>query len=235
MDVKDATHARLLDVYRKHGKDVAVQVARKSLGMQGRNRSAEFKTNFNGEVCETVLEILVDDYCKRHPKQTAGWCWGKGIILKDPGRLDKDFTTELDFTLFTPEKIYLFECKSYAGDKILCGAGTLERQGREPFDVYKQSLLHVETLDKWIGRTSRSPDYQMVLFNFSRGKVTDKRTASTKELFPCVDETDWVTVLKGGKAVWDTKYLQHVVEVLTENSGQLQEEHVRYVQSLHGK
>lgn len=56
----------------------------------------------------------------------------------------KEGFTELDLTLFTPNKVYLFECKSYSGKKRLIDEGLMVTDRFAPFNVYKQSIMHLD-------------------------------------------------------------------------------------------
>ena len=70
-----------------------------------------FKTDVNGEVCETVLEIGILEFMKRYPKACKEWVLKKGLIVKDIDDPNNGFLTEIDLVLATPQMIYLFECK----------------------------------------------------------------------------------------------------------------------------
>lgn len=232
MDLKDSTHTKLMSVYQKYGLQVTLKVAYNLLVKQPQVPSISFKTTLNGEVCETVLEILVCDYCRQNRERTRDWCWQKGIILTDPTKKQSSFLTEIDFTLFTPQCIYLFECKSYAGKKILVDDGTIVRENGSEFDVFRQSLLHVETLDKWLANTSTNPVYQLVMFDFSRGELTDTRGAKERKLMPLVNENTLFSALIEGPVVWDCEYLKKVVAVFEKASPRLRRRHLEYVKGL---
>ena len=64
--VKDSTRAHLLDLRNKYGTAVAIDVAKKSLAVSASD--GEFKKQFNGEICETVLEIIIQDLVKKNPE-----------------------------------------------------------------------------------------------------------------------------------------------------------------------
>lgn len=232
MEIKEFTRDRILQYYKKYGLSVAIEIARKLLGNRI-NVTADMRTSINGEICESVLEITLLEYMKDHPSETKDWCWGKSLILKDPDS-NSDFLTELDFTLFTPECVYVFECKSYAGDKIIRDKGIIERKGKKDFDVFKQNLIHLETLDKWIRSFSETPNYQMVLFDFSNGTSTDIRSKKYKEYLPHVTEKDVLFLIQKGVPVWDMKYLRRCLDSLEKDSVSLHEKHLKYVKGLHG-
>lgn len=227
--VKDATREKLLELRETYGTATAIEVAKKSLKINSSDVS--FKQQFNGEVCETVLEMILQKIIKEeHPD----WFYSKSMILPNPDS-NNEFLTELDFVLFTPNCVYCIECKSYAGKKIITDKGTVELN-KYSRDVYKQNIMHLEMLSKLIGNFSESPVYRMVLFNFSRGDIVDKRDEKWKGIFPVVDENTFPFVFKQeGKAVWDMQGLRAARVKLERFSEQNRERHLAYVQSLHGK
>ena len=233
---KTATHDVLLDLYQRAGLQVTLSVARDLLksdvrGKIRKSKIAEFKTEMNGELSEVVLEILIMDYCAMHARQTKDWFWYKSLILRDPGG-SADFLTELDFTLFTPECIYIFECKSYSGKKRLSGDGMLERQSGNSCNVYKQNLLHVRTLDKNLKHSVKKPIYRMVMFNFSSGDLVDTRADHAKFVMPCVGAEDWESVLVKGAPVWNLGAIKPFTDKLAKDSERLRERHLKYVKSI---
>lgn len=232
MDIKTYTRQKLFEYYDKYGLKVTIDAGRQLLSKRI-EVGKESRTSINGEIAETILELILTQYCKDNPKKTKDWCWGKSLILKDPTK-DSDFLTELDFTLFTPECVYIFECKSYVGDKVIREKGLIERAGHKDFDVFKQNFIHLETLNKWIEKLSESPIYQMVLFNFSKGNVCDIRTDKYKEYLPCVDESNVLSVLYNSKPVWDMNSLNRVMTILKNSSDNLRPKHLEYVKRLHG-
>lgn len=240
-DVKSASHKKLLEIYKEKGFAVTMAIARRILEknvssmLNGKSDSFKksFRTSVNGEVGETVLEICIIEYCKRHPTETKDWYYTKSMILKDPDNPNSDFLTELDFTLFTPECIYLFECKSYAGDKHLTGRGVLKRSNGNDCDVFSQSYLHIQILDKNVKGFSANPVYKMVMFDFSSGIMHDERDSKAKYYLACVDETSWKSVLmKKAPKVWRMEKLIPAVKKIYAASDSLREAHLKYVKSL---
>lgn len=242
MGVKESVHTKLLDIYEKYGMQSAIQVGFMSLGSAGATANGlsedterYIKTNMNGEISESVLEIILTEYMKLHPDQTRMWHLSKGLILKNPTRPRSRFMTELDLTLFTPKCVYVFECKSYSGDKRIVSKGTILRLSGNSCDAFKQNAIHLETLHQNIQMYSKSPVYQMRLFDFSRGSAEDTRAQEYKEMF---EYNTISNVLKGfstGADVWDMSSLLPAVGVLERASDRLRPEHLRYVKELHNK
>ena len=143
--VKDTTREKLLALRDEYGTETAIEVARKSLKVKA--SGGDFKKQFNGEVCEVVLEMILQAMIsQKHPD----WFYIKGLILPDAESNNHEFLTEIDFVLFTKECVYCIECKSYAGDKTITGKGTINLANGDSRDVYKQNSMHLEVLDKMI-------------------------------------------------------------------------------------
>lgn len=235
-NTKEATRSALLDLYEQKGKAVALAVAKNmlSLNLNKRTDVNDFRRDVNGELGEAVLEILIEDFGKQHKELTKNWFYTKSMILKDPYG-NKEFMTELDFTLFTERCIYLFECKSYTGNKILVDNGLIQRKDRKGCDVYKQNCLHLKTLDKNVKSFAIvKPAYRMVLFDFSEGTMTDCRTEQAKIIMPCVTIDNWESILlRSGPVCWDLNKLKPVVSKIVLAGGLLHDKHLEYVKSIH--
>lgn len=242
MGYKEKTHEVLMNCYQQKGCKVTLEAARTMLLSKRHKDDTKFAIALHGELCETVLEILLKDYMKNHPKETVGWSVFRGLILKNRESVKRDFCTEIDLTLFTPACVYLFECKSYAGDKILTGNGVLtrvsEQNGTSQFNVYRQSVIHRDTMLGWIQDfvlPGKIPLIQMCMFNFSRGSLEDRRSNAAKMEMPCLDESSVVQyVLQLTEPVWNPKCLAIAGGKLEEISKMLQKQHLVYVKGLHG-
>lgn len=234
--IKYNTRKFLLEKYVELGKDAAVQIAEQALVSKSRAaKDPKTMALMNGELCETVLEIILGDYGKKTSKD---WCWGRGIILKDPDNPKSKFLTELDHTLFTPECIYIFECKSYSGNNKLVSPGIIKREDGREFNVFQQNRLHLEILHKNLGRFTlpgKSPRYKICLFDFSRGSTTDVRPFSERTAMPLVDKRNLLSVIETGEKVWDMNGLRQARELLIKEKKHLQQNHLEYVVSLHGE
>lgn len=237
-DVKKAVRDVLLQYQKRYGTHVAVAVARKALTYRLKlPESSEenyLKTDFNGEICETVLEMLLMEYVSQH--RNDGWCVNKGVILSDPTKpKSNEFLTEIDILLMTPQCFYVFECKSYSGDKVLIGNGYLTRNNGINCNVFKQNSLHLDILQKWTEGMSRRPCYQMAMFDFSLGTLSDKRTILCKNIMPCVNEKTLGTLFKKGMTnVWDKDVIHKLNNLFEKNVELERAKHLAYVKSLHG-
>lgn len=199
-----------------------------------------FTAHVHGEVCETVLELLVADYMKKHPKKTAEWFVSKGLIIKDIDRPNSGYFTELDLTVFTPQKIYAFECKSYGGDKTIVGKCTIRKKKGGKFDVYDQHEKHAKVLAKQLSPFRRSgcmnkPGYQLVLFDFATGETNDVRADADKLIMPCLNETNVLNIFEvfdNDPILWNMEYLRKAIQVIEEKNSGRQKKHLEYVKNL---
>lgn len=238
-DPKETIHSLLLDYYKNKGITPTLQVAHELLkqSVQGcpedNMSTAELNAVFNGEVCETVLQIMIHDFMKHNPKRTASWRYNKSVILSDLDSQSKKFLTEIDALLLTPECIYVFECKSYSGDKQLTGKGVITRSNGNNCDVYAQNQLHLKILRQWLNRFSRHPVYQMVLFDFSTGKMSDTRNDSAKKELPCINENTLFDLLREEHLqVWRPQDLDEISKQFDRETKALHAKHLKYVKSL---
>lgn len=234
---KDTINKLLNDYYQKKGLNPAIQVAhellKKPVISQTDMSTQELNAIFNGEVCETVLQIMIQDFMKRNPTKTASWRYNKSVILSDLETQSSKFLTEIDALLFTPECIYIFECKSYAGDKQLVGKGTIKRSNGNDCDVYSQNSLHLKILKQWLNRFSQHPFYQMVLFDFSSGTMNDKRTASAKKELPLVTDTNLFQLLHTSRlGVWHAEDIDLISKRFATETEKLHAKHLDYVKSI---
>lgn len=246
MTYKEATRQLLLEKYEKIGKDRTIAVAKEMLKSKSHRDDLQFTADLHGEICECVLEIILKDLVREKPGLTKHWQICKGVILKNRNGLDRDFTTEMDLVLLTPECFYLFECKSYSGDKTLTGQGKLTRsltidgvENKRTCDVYRQSVIHKETFYDWMKPfvlKGREPVIQMCMFDFSLGELTDLRSRASRIELPCLNAESVVNyVTQPAEVVWDVRYFEQLCEKLRLVSEKLGASHLAYVKQLHGE
>lgn len=241
MIYKDRTSKAIKEVYNKHGKEVALSVAIKALQSKDYKDNREMNIELNGELCECILEIIIRDFIKKNPTHTKNWIIVRGLILKDKNNPSSNFLTEIDLILFTPSKLYAFECKSYKGDKTLTKHGTLTSP-KYSVDVYKQSKVHESAILSTFGSFKTLADgiaLQNVLFEFSLGNLEDNRLKVHKnELLYCnIHNVSKLLEIASLDNVirWDMKYVKKAVDLIIPRLEVLREKHLQYVKSLHGK
>lgn len=241
-DYKDATNKVLLDYYERNGIEATLNVAEAMLKAGNHKSNAVFHAHTHGEICETVLEVMLSEFIKCNHLESKGWFFKKGLILKDVNNLESDFLTELDLTLFTPQCIILFECKSYGGDKELTDVCTIRRKGKKSFDVYKQNSLHAKVLFEQlkpfmiVDETTINEKYvQLVLFNFSLGIVNDTRTVKCKNVMPSINPKTLnrlLESLRSRKVLWNIAALRRAADIISLHSDEYRKAHLKYVTSL---
>lgn len=239
MTTKEATRWKMLQNYKEKGAQRAVEIGREMMHSSLYANDIKFKTDLHGEITECILEILIREEMRLNPK-ARNWFWIKSFVLKDRESFQRDFLTEIDFVLFTEQCIYLFECKSYAGNKQLIGNGTIVRDKGNSFDVYKQSKLHLQVFENWFNaftEANKIPVYQMCLFNVSNGDLVDKRTRASRLELPCLGIDNVLTYIHSQTSqdiVWDLNTAAQAAELLKTKQDIWHKDHLRYVTALHG-
>ena len=179
-DIKNKTSTALVNYYKKTKDfDRLIKVAELMLSENGTN------PQIRGEICEVILSLVLYEYIIKHNLLKKGWFYKKGLILNDRNNPTSSYLTEIDLVLFTPRMIYVFECKSYKGKKVLKDKGslyTIDKNNKEKFklDVYEQNRKHSLALLKYIlpyytNTGNKQGLIKMVMFNFSKGYFKDLR------------------------------------------------------------
>ena len=228
INYKDSTNEVLLDYYKENGFQKTVAVAKSMYNVNLKNAKKNFKTDMNGEVCETVLEIGILEFMKRYPKACEHWVLKKGLIIKDIEDPNNGFMTEIDLVLATPQMIYLFECKSYTGNKVLTNECTITTPARS-FDVYKQNYLHAKTFLAQFtpyrcNKSSQVFPIQLALFSLAKGEIVDART-----------DVNIPTSRKKIPTLWKMVYVKEALNIISNRSDEYRSKHLKYVKKLHPK
>lgn len=227
----------ILRFYSQRGIEQTREFCQKLLEAENHKDNKDFKAKVHGEICEALLEAILTDYIKKN-KLSNRWFFEKGMVIKDLDSRNKDFYTELDLTLFTPGKVVLFECKSYAGEKKLCDECTIVRSCGE-FDVYKQNKNHMVVLNTNIKSCCTSNvagAYKLALFNFSIGGLKDLRDEKRKKIMPVIDINNieaFLDSLTKQRPVWDILKLKKICNVIMDKNASLRKKHLKYVKTLH--
>lgn len=243
MSYKSSTHDILLEYHKKFGREKTIQIAHAMLESNTHKKEGHFLSHVHGEICETVLEMCIIDFIREYNLDSKGWFYSVGLILKDVNNPGNGYFTELDLTLFTPQKIFAFECKSYGGDKRITDKCTIRKKKGGTFDVYDQHEKHFKVLADQMQpfriaslKTRGYAPYQLVLFDYALGKTEDTRDNSCKVLMPCIDETNVFNLLKTAfdKPVqWDIARVKRAVDIINKHNKENTEKHLKYVQELH--
>lgn len=201
-----------------------------------------------GEVAESLLYVMLEHYIKVN--NIKDWRITKGTILKKKKNNGKHHMCELDVTLFTPKCIFCFECKSYKGKTFLLNEGSLFTVGKDnnlifKVDVYKQQMNHVETLEHNLSYAlvekrngSKYRSLKILMFDFADISTVDKRVKVNRELFPLLNENSLYNLFidyNKRPTYWDMDKVNKILDIIEKNKSQLRIEHLKYVDSLHGK
>ena len=177
---------------------------------------------------------------QRFPVKTKDWFCAKGLIIKDINNPASGYFTELDYTVFTPQKIFAFECKSYGGDKKITDICTIKKKKGGAFDVYAQHEKHAVVLSEQLRAFRKSQyigtqAYQLILFNFSTGETLDTRTVQNKLLMPCLDETNVLNIFsiyENDPVIWNMEYLKKAIAIIQKHGDENTKKHLSYVKDL---
>ena len=242
MDYKEKTNKEILNLYRTQGIQKTLAVTRCMLESATHKNDMHFLTHVHGEICEAVLECLILDYLTKYNLTKYGWFYSKGLILKDVNHPDSGYFTELDLTVFTPQKIFAFECKSYGGDKKITDKCTIRKKVGGAFDVYDQHSKHFIALADQLKpfriitpQNALSNPYQLILFNYSVGKTEDVRSTEDKLLMPCLDESNVMNIFKlnyNAPVMWDIQRVRSALNIIEAHSERNRKQHLKYGKNL---
>lgn len=242
MSYKNKTNEVILRNYKEKGLAYTLELCVSLLNSADHRKLSKGQESINevqGELCETVLQIITLDYIDRN--NLTDWICVRGMILKDIVTNNKNHYTEIDMAVFTPQKIYMFECKNYKGYKAFRGKGEIIRSGsHKNFDVYSQHKEHVRLLTQIfnafiLNKDKKSNGYCMGMFDFSQGELEDQRDQIWKDTFPVFDKDNITATydkFKDGPPVFNMKHVREAVELIEKNKSVRTAKHLDYVTSL---
>lgn len=241
MDVKDKTYNSLVNYYKKE-RNIKKFLAVCNEMICSPNSTPEMR----GEICESVLYVMLIDFIKRN--KIKDWRISKGLILKniDDNKNSKYFT-ELDLTLFTPKCIFSFECKSYKGEKFLKDKGTLyvKRNGRfrKGMDIFDQHIKHFDVLKDNLNfalnpvNHSKFKSYRLLCFEMSDSPLMDNREDKYKGMFPVCNVNNLYSIFKNYNErpdYWNMERVNKVVDIIEMAKEKNSKRHLQYVTNLRG-
>lgn len=229
---KSNTRKLLLAIYEQYGIATAYEKAHEIIKQcEDTKYNRDKRSAVKGELAEVVLEI----FCIHLQKILPSTIVSKGLCIYKQG--DKRVTTEMDLILFTPFCMYMFECKSYSGKKVLTEECYLKAMSTK--DVYRQSKYHFEILWPYVSKfvlkshtpTLDNPVVKLILFELSSGDIDDQRTAKNKALYPCLTLDNilaWAQKEFGRTrtVIYDMKGLDPVIKQLDAGSAATFEKHL---------
>lgn len=236
-DHKSLTRSLILELYKQYGLNVAIERAQCILRQSEDKRyPLQKRIAVKGELSEAVLEVVCVHLQKLLPQSILL----KGLCISK--KTDPLVTTEMDLVLFTPFCLYMFECKSYSGSKILKDACTLV--GSHEQNIYAQNRMHFDLLFQYISpfmlRRDKyppgNPPVKLILFELSSGDIEDRRESKYQKLYPCITlDTicDWIQdeFSKERVVLYDLPRLAPVLEELDQKSAETFKRHVKRLQS----
>lgn len=241
MSSKKKTNAHILKAYEDRGLAFSMELCDALLEVTNpKNISEGFEkiTIVSGELCESLLEVMVIDYIKKN--NLKDWFYVKGLILKDVVTRSKNYYCEIDMVIFSPSTIYLMECKNYKGPKRLVGKGVISRgSSRAGFDVFTQHSKHLEVFisifDGFRLPNQKRRGYQLCMFDYSIGGTIDARDDDWKNVLKLITKDNLYEILdkyQNNPPVWDMPAVRKLVAVLEKNKEVKTAKHLKYVSSL---
>ena len=223
---KRLVHEDIWNVYKSEGISAGMQKAKEMYGRGIHNLRAG---QVNGEICEVVCGILLEDL----KEKGFPIIYRNSVIVPDVKTKSRSFLTEIDYVVMTPYWVYAIECKSYFGDnKTITDKGELHGE-KHSVNVYKQNNNHLQVLahicKPWRlkGKPAR---VQSVMFQFAGGTTLDLRNNSDKRKMQYVDERGLQRLITHGTdVVWDINNADILFAKLTEFSSKNKVKHMKYV------
>ena len=71
MSFKNNTHDVILEYFKANGLAKTISVARAMLQSESYKDNKLFHSHVHGEICESVLECIIQDYMNRYPLKTS--------------------------------------------------------------------------------------------------------------------------------------------------------------------
>ena len=219
------TRNAVMDVFHRKGKFAADEKVRELLRQceSWKDRQQE-RSTIKGELSEVALEYHLLWWLSQVSPLTCI----KSLCMKSK---TSDSTAEIDILLASPFKIYLFECKSFKGEKTVTQECFLQGSSSSK-DVYKQSKHHLRILEEHISccrPVLREPikiaPYQLVLFELSSNDLDDQRSDKWKKAIPALtldtlDEWLLTEFSKNYCTQWDYEKLVPILKYLDSISEQ---------------
>lgn len=190
-----------------------------------------------GELAEVLLEALLRNLCDIFDEFGIKYELIKNLAMLKRGTNGKLYSSEIDVCLCTEYKCYLFEVKSYKGEKTLTNECLLH--GFKDMNIYEQSRMHLdffrENFDdcryKFVeGRKNIPKPYKMIFFEFSSDGVKDLRNREWKDrvrLITYLNFHDFFMKELNDKVVqWDLDKLRVTLKKLNDNREMIMSYHL---------
>lgn len=228
---KEKIRSVFLEKHKTNSLSYMLELCRATLATKQGKSDNDFKVELHGQIGEVALEMILMEFCRRHKD-----CFYFSSTVFLGLNEKKNISTEVDFILCTPYRIYLFEVKCYNFDKYLINrctlinkecASHLEKNGNLSNlssncvvkDVAYQMQVHLgfvkEHLDNYRFKKYGTEPYKSVLFDFSIKPTYDRRKDFYRTIFPLYTERNTLMYLEDeyneNSKIWD---VQNVVKTL---------------------
>lgn len=212
---KDSGRDVIKQCYFKYGVSGALELGKAVIEIVSHQKGTDASNNFKGEIAETVLHCYLRDLQRKFRPSIAT----HGLCFES---VSGSLTAEIDVAFFTQQRLYLFECKCFTGEKILSGQGTLKGKFSEA-NVYDQSMGHLALLFDYIQEYLRGSNpgvspVQLVVFDGGLGECKDIREEKDKQVLQYVSFgtlNSWMqgelSKISGLNPVWDLRGIAEVI------------------------
>ena len=236
-DLKALTRKAVLNIYQTKGLHAAdAKISDLLVQCETWKDNVKDRGTIKGELSEIYLEYHLRWWMQymKHMIVVKGLCI-KSLVSKA--------TAEIDILAGTPNKVYLFECKSFKGSKTVTKECYLQGESSSK-DVYEQSKYHLELLDQHIAdcrfvRTSKTPPYKLILFELSTDEANDQREDKWKKAIPLLTPVNfdkWFLqeFSREQNVLWDYDSLKTKLAVLDAGSKDMFKFHMKKINSRKG-
>lgn len=196
--------------------------------------------NYNvlrGELAEVLLEALLRDLCDIFDKYSVKYELIKNLAMIKRGANGKLYSSEIDVCLCTEYRCYLFEVKSYKGEKTLTNECLLH--GFSDMNIYEQSKMHLDFFKEIFddcrykfaeGRKNIPTPFKLLFFEFSQHGVRDLRSKEWKERVNLIDYKNFyeffIDELDNKPVQWDLDKLRVTLKKLNDNRDTIMKYHL---------
>lgn len=185
-----------------------------------------------GLLAELFFVITIKEFIKLN--KLDDWKLYHSLIIPFKSKLG---STEIDIVIVNKYIVVVCEVKSYNGNKKLTKECTISTSSISK-DLRQQNGMHCKALWEHISSASLTEigALKSVFLSFSDGTLKDNRSIDNKQLMPCVDENNIIHFLNALKNVNHISWKSNIYSIFEELSGCgiSAEEHLKYVQNLHG-
>lgn len=235
-NLNEITRRAVLDLYYRKGIRAAdAKIKELLVQCETQKGNTRERSTIKGELSEIALECHLLWWMQRSRYMMLV----KSLCVKS---LTSNATAETDLLLATPCKVYMFECKSFKGRKMLTKECYLKGESSEK-DVFDQSKYHMEIMEQHLHdchiSSSKIAPYQLILFELSSEGIDDQRDDKWKRGIPLLtlDTIDaWFQkqFSQQHPVLWDFTRLTEKLRKLDETSDAMFKFHLKKIFNRRG-